>query len=160
MGFTVTPYLWNAVHHWIPLRYCMIPQCTTTWSGHKKVITVTFSALWWLYLLILLNLGYEAEGTMKPLLKSFLSSSSSAPFILVSGFTWKALINHKGKNSSVNVFVHMDTSIIRENESKAHKKKNMRVHHSTACDLHITRLNYISEANNMYFLIIRSFKIT
>lgn len=28
------------------------------------------------------------------------------------------------------------------------------------CDLHVTLLNYISEANNMYFLIIKSLKIT
>lgn len=70
----------------------------------------------------------EAIAEVFPLLRFFLSCSFSACFILVSGFTWKVLINHKERKSSVNVFVHMDTSVIRtvlqrRDWVKAHEKQ-------------------------------------
>lgn len=107
----------------------------------------------------------EAIAGVFPLLRFFLSCSSFAPFILVSEFTWKVLINHKSENSSVNVFVHMDTSVRSDQDSVTKERmsqKLIKIDHQliSPSDLHMTWLNYISGANNMYFLIIRCLKIT
>lgn len=106
----------------------------------------------------------EAIAEVFPLLRFFLSYSSFAPFILVSEFTWKVLINHKEENSSVNVFVHTDTSVRSKRDSVTKERmsqKLIKIDHQfiSPSDLHMTRLNYISGVN-MYFLIIRSLKIT
>lgn len=55
----------------------------------------------------------------------------------------------------------MDTSV-RNDQDSVTKERLIKIDHQfiSPSDLHMTRLNYISGANNMYFLIIRSLKIT